>query len=78
MILINYLVIIMYVCVCNAVTDRQIRQARDNGATTMDDLSRELSVATCCGRCEDCARKILHENIEFAIPAFAMDALVPA
>ncbi len=53
---------IMYVCVCNAVTDRQIRKARDNGASSVEDLSRELKVATCCGRCSDCARKILCEK----------------
>ncbi len=69
----------MYVCVCNAVTDRQIRQARDNGASTVEDLSRELNVATCCGRCKDCARKILCENINIVMPAdLGIDSLVPA
>ena len=52
----------MYVCVCNAVTDTQIRKACENGACSMEDLSRELNVATCCGRCKDCARRILREN----------------
>lgn len=51
----------MYVCVCNAVTDKQIRRACADGACSLADLSRELKVATCCGRCSDCASKILSE-----------------
>jgi len=72
----------MYVCVCNAVTDRQIRKARDNGATSIEDLSRELKVATCCGRCSDCARKILCESAQSTstlIPtSLSADSFVPA
>ena len=70
----------MYVCICNAVTDRQIRQARDNGACSVEDLGRELKVATCCGRCADCARKILCEEAPAIslTASFASPALVPA
>jgi bacterioferritin-associated ferredoxin len=41
----------MYVCVCNAITERQVRAAVDGGAATLDDLQFELGVATCCGTC---------------------------
>ena len=51
----------MYVCVCNGVTDKQIIKAADGGATTLQDLSDELNVATCCGRCATCAKKVLSE-----------------
>ena len=53
----------MYVCVCNRVTDSQIRNACSQGANSMECLQSSLKVATCCGRCEDCARKLLHESI---------------
>ena len=53
----------MYVCVCNAVTDRQIEQAVEDGASSLADLSRELKVATCCGRCSDCAKQVLKESL---------------
>ena len=53
----------MIVCVCNNVSDRQIRQAVDEGASTMDRLSAELRVGTCCGRCRDCARRVLSETV---------------
>ncbi len=51
----------MYVCVCNAVTDKDIREAAEQGAHTLEALSERLKVATCCGRCADCARRVLHE-----------------
>lgn len=51
----------MYVCICNAVTDRDIQQAADAGASTLKDLRHELNVATCCGRCASCAKRVLKE-----------------
>jgi len=53
----------MYVCVCNAITDREIRGAAELGARTLDDLSATLGVATCCRRCSDCARKVLADAL---------------
>ena len=40
----------MYVCVCQAVTDRQIREAAQGGARTLKDLRRDLGVTRDCGR----------------------------
>lgn len=51
----------MYVCVCNGVTDKQIIKAAEDGATSLQDLSDTLNVATCCGRCATCAKKVLRE-----------------
>jgi bacterioferritin-associated ferredoxin len=53
----------MYVCICNAITDREIRAAADLGARTLDDLSATLGVATCCRRCADCARGVLKDAL---------------
>jgi bacterioferritin-associated ferredoxin len=53
----------MYVCVCNAVTDGQIRDAAGRGVHSMEALCSQLKVASCCGRCSDCARKVLHGAI---------------
>ena len=55
----------MYVCVCNAVTDRDIKEAANDGVETFQHLCQELNVATCCGRCATCAKNILmdaHNN----------------
>ena len=53
----------MYVCVCNAVTDSEIRSAVKLGVRSLADLSATLGVATCCGRCTDCARTVLDESL---------------
>lgn len=51
----------MYVCLCNAVTDRQIRQAVEEGATRMRDLNLELGVAADCGKCACFAKSVLQD-----------------
>ena len=48
----------MYVCICNAVTDRTIRDAAASGARTFADVRRRTGCADCCGNCEDLAREI--------------------
>lgn len=51
----------MYVCLCNGITDREIRQAADSGVNSMRQLGKELGVGTQCGRCACTAREILRE-----------------
>jgi bacterioferritin-associated ferredoxin len=53
----------MIVCVCNNISDREIRQAVDLGLSTMSELRRDLGVATCCGKCHSCAKEVLQEHI---------------
>lgn len=55
----------MYVCVCNAVTDKQIRRAAAGGARTLSDLRTTLGVASRCGSCKQVATKILHESRDY-------------
>jgi bacterioferritin-associated ferredoxin len=52
----------MYVCICNAVTDKQIRLAVNNGCQSMRELRMELGVAGCCGKCAPDARSLLLEG----------------
>jgi bacterioferritin-associated ferredoxin len=63
----------MYVCVCNAVTDREIRDAAKLGARTLEDLSATLGVATCCRSCADCARDVLAEALDAQVACTAGD-----
>jgi bacterioferritin-associated ferredoxin len=49
----------MYVCVCNSVTDREIKSAVEFGARSFKDIQASLGVATCCRRCTDCASKVV-------------------
>ena len=54
----------MYVCVCHAVTDREIRIAVDLGARSLYEVQCSLPVASCCGRCEETARQVVDEHID--------------
>jgi len=49
----------MYICVCNAITERQVRACVAAGATTLGDLQFELGVASCCGCCAQMAQEYL-------------------
>jgi bacterioferritin-associated ferredoxin len=49
----------MYVCVCNAVTEKQVYEAIDNGAKTLKALSKQLDVGKQCGACVSCAKECL-------------------
>jgi bacterioferritin-associated ferredoxin len=52
----------MYVCICNAITDKQIREAAKAGVTDLWGLQARLGVATNCGSCKEMASEILREN----------------
>ena len=54
----------MIVCVCNNVSERQIRRAVESGLTTMPQLREELGVGNCCGKCHSCAKTVLRECLE--------------
>ncbi len=49
----------MYICICKAVTDGQIRQAIDQGACTRRQLRECLSVGRDCGKCNPDVRELL-------------------
>lgn len=51
----------MYVCLCNGITDKQIRKAAESGVADLNSLQRELGVATGCGSCLETATDILRD-----------------
>ncbi len=59
-----YLGFIMFVCICNGITDSDIRQAMDDGASTVRDLNRTMGVGSCCGKCTRVARDVLKSHSE--------------
>jgi bacterioferritin-associated ferredoxin len=55
----------MFICVCKAVSDRQIRRdIREEGVTSLRELARLRGVGTCCGKCVPQARRLLDETLE--------------
>ncbi len=67
----------MYVCICQAVTDRDIREAVDAGARSMRELRRRLNLCNSCGRCGQHARELLVE-ITTGVTATAVHIELPA
>ncbi len=52
----------MYVCVCNAVTDGQVRQCLDQGLNSLATIKRQLEFKSCCGRCSCHIREMICEH----------------
>ncbi|MFW1676506.1 (2Fe-2S)-binding protein [Pontibacter sp. JAM-7] len=64
----------MYICICNNVTDSQVKEAVDQGARSLRDLNQSLDVAGTCGKCACAARSVMQQHIseqdfELAVPA---------
>ena len=53
----------MIVCICKAVSDKHIRRVVVEGASSLREISRELGVGTCCGKCVPHAREVLSAAI---------------
>jgi bacterioferritin-associated ferredoxin len=51
----------MYICNCNGITEREIRGAVELGCASIEDLRRDLGVASCCGKCLPDARSLLQK-----------------
>jgi bacterioferritin-associated ferredoxin len=49
----------MYVCVCNAVTDSDIRNAVNGGVHNLKQLRQETGCGTDCGSCNEMAVEVL-------------------
>jgi len=52
---------------CNAVTDSQIREAVEKGATRFGQVRRELGLASQCGKCGILARNIFKQSLELNV-----------
>jgi bacterioferritin-associated ferredoxin len=68
----------MYVCICNAITENDIRAAAQAGTTDLWRLQTELGVAAGCGTCRDTASSILLEYRSNAASRSSERHAVPA
>lgn len=50
---------VMYICICNAVTEEHIQAALDKGARSLHDLQKTLKVGTQCGSCCSQTREMI-------------------
>ncbi|MEI7035367.1 (2Fe-2S)-binding protein [Fulvimonas yonginensis] len=64
----------MYICLCNAVTDHDIRRAAAEGVRSFDELQARTGCSDCCGCCEAEARATLESalaQVAFPLPLVA-------
>jgi bacterioferritin-associated ferredoxin len=53
----------MYICLCNAVTDHDVRREAAAGVQSFAELQARTSCADCCGCCESEARATLDQAV---------------
>lgn len=71
----------MYICMCNAVTDRDIRHAVADGVRTFAQLQQRTQCSTTCGCCMGEARACFQQalrdeqakavSVPLGLPVFA-------
>ena len=49
----------MFVCLCHAVTDREIHEAVDSGVADVEQLGELCGVGTGCGCCRSMAQELI-------------------
>ena len=52
----------MYICVCKAVTDKQMVQAIDQGASTRRQLMQCTGAGGVCGKCSQSIKSLIDER----------------
>jgi len=66
----------MYVCICKAVTDHEIRCAVQGGTRTVRGLRKQLGCTGQCGKCKQQVREIrdevLADQYEASLPVLAL------
>ncbi|PTQ90693.1 (2Fe-2S)-binding protein [Agitococcus lubricus] len=53
----------MFVCVCHAVTDKQIKQAVEAGCCSYREVRDCLQTGTTCGRCVPETRELINATL---------------
>ena len=52
----------MIVCICSAVSERQVETAIRGGAETLDALAAETGAGACCGSCRPFLLDIIEQQ----------------
>jgi len=53
----------MIVCVCNAISDSEIKEWVALGGESLEQLESDLGLGTCCGKCRDCAHELVSTEV---------------
>jgi len=64
----------VYVCICNGVTERDIRQVAEAGCRTIAELTMRTGCGATCGSCLEMAAELLeqvHATRELPLPVLS-------
>jgi len=65
----------VYVCLCNGITERSIREAAAGGVRSVDELAMQTGCGSGCGSCVMLAQQILDETHQaLPLPVYAAAA----
>ena len=53
----------MYVCICTAITEKDIHTAVGEGVCSLEKLSETTSISKHCGCCTDHASKVIEKAL---------------
>ncbi len=53
----------MYVCICNAITEKDIHNAVGEGINSIEKLSETTSISKCCGCCTEHACQVIAQAL---------------
>ncbi|MFK7822549.1 MAG: bacterioferritin-associated ferredoxin [Oligoflexales bacterium] len=53
----------MYVCLCNAVSDKQIKKAISDGASSVEEVQQVSNVGKNCGSCIFAVQEIIDREV---------------
>ena len=65
----------VYVCICNGVTDHQVREAAASGVRSVAELTMRTGCGATCGTCLETASAILESGRADRGTAFALPML---
>lgn len=52
----------MYICLCNALTDRDVKTAIQTGASSVSNVYKAHQCKPQCGKCSCSIRNLIREN----------------
>lgn len=58
----------MIICLCEGLSDRDLREVVRNGATSRFELSMRTGAGRCCGSCRCDLKQIVQEETEAMVP----------
>lgn len=57
----------MYVCICNGIREKQVREAVNDGARTVGKVFKSQGCKADCAKCTNCIKNVIQEECQSAM-----------